>query len=115
MDNTGWKILQGSQAPANGAADATVIAAQGSGTVIRVLRGVISVTTAATGGGGVIALEDGVGGTRFVEIPAAAVGNFYFDFGPEGYALTANTLLNATTDTAVTTQATARVTVIAKV
>lgn len=107
-----YKQVSGTEKPVNGAADKTVIAAQGAGMKIRVQRVVIAVTVAATGGGGEVALEDGAGGTRFVEIDADAVGCYTIDFGEMGYPLTANTLLNATVDGAVTTQASARVTAI---
>lgn len=97
------------------AEDATIIAAQGVGTVIRVQKVFIAVTLAATGGGGFVGLEDGVGGTRFVNISAAALGVYPIDFGDEGFPLTANVLLNATVDGATTNEATATVTIVAKV
>lgn len=106
-----YKQVSGTDKPVNGAVDKTIIAAQGSGKVIRVLTAFIAVTVAATGGGGEVALEDGVNGTRFVEIDADVVGTYMVDFGEMGYPLTANTLLNATVDGGITTQASARVTV----
>lgn len=87
--------------------DATVIAAQGANTVLRLTKAVISVTTAATGGGGAVTLENGVGGTRLVSVPGAAVGVHVIDFGDDGYPLSANTLLNLTVDGATTTEANA--------
>lgn len=111
----GHIVLTGTDKPVNGAVDKTIIAAQGAGKVLRVMKAYISVMVAGTGGGGEVALEDGVGGTRFVELPAAAVGTYSVDFGDDGYPLTANTLLNATVDNAITNQASARVTVVAKV
>lgn len=112
---TNYVVVTGTAAPANGAADATIIAAQGAGKKLHLLRGVICITVAATGGGGLCAIEDGVNGTRYVDVPAATVGFFPFDFGDEGIPMTANTLLNATVDGAITNQASARVTVVCKV
>lgn len=112
---TSYKIVTGTEKPVNGDVDKTIIAAQGANKTIYLLKAHITVTVAATGGGGEVALEDGVGGTRFFEADADAVGHFTLDFGEEGYPLTANTLLNATVDNAVTNQASARVTAIAKV
>ena len=97
------------------AEDRVIITAQGAGSVIRVQKVFIAVTLAATGGLGFVGLEDGVGGTRFVNISASALGVFSIDFGDEGFPLTADTLLNATVDGAATNEATATVTVIAKV
>lgn len=109
MALTSRKIATGSvTADGSGAGtdvDATVILAQGAGTVIRVLRGTIDVVTAATGGGGFASLENGAGGTKFISVPASAVAHFVFDFGDEGYPLSANTLLNLTVDGATTNEA----------
>ncbi len=107
--------LQGTGDAANGAADQTLISAQGAGKTIRLQKGFCSVNVAAAGGGGEVALEDGVGGTRLITADADAVGTFSFDFSPSGYALTTNTLLNLTVDGAATTQATADCTVTATV
>ena len=109
------KGLQGTGDAANGAVDQTLIAAQGAGKTIRLQKGFCSVNVAAAGGGGEVALEDGVGGTRIITADADAVGAFSFDFSPSGYAMTANTLLNLTVDGAATTQATADCTVTATV
>lgn len=109
------KGLQGTGDAANGSADQTLIAAQGAGKVIRLQKGFCSVNVAAAGGGGEMALEDGVGGTRILTVDADAVGAYAFDFSPIGYVLTANTLLNLTVDGAATTQATADCTVTATV
>lgn len=109
------KGLQGTGDAANGSADQTLIAAQGAGKSIRLQKGFCSVNVVATGGGGEVALEDGVGGTRIITADADALGTFSFDFSPSGYALTANTLLNLTVDGAVTNQATADCTVVATV
>lgn len=112
---TNYVVVSGTGKPVNGAVDVTIIAAQGSGKRLFVLYAIVAVTVAATGGGGEVALEDGLGGTRFFEADADALGFYTFDFGEDGYPLTSNTLLNATVDGAVTTQASARVTIIAKV
>lgn len=111
----GGRKMQGNAQAANGSADATIIAAQGAGKVTRVLSGFLSVEVAATGGGGECAIEDGVGGTRIIQVDADAVGAYPFSFGPNGYPMTANTLLNVTVDGAATTQATCSVTATAEV
>jgi len=109
------KILTGTDFPVNGAVDKTIIAAQGAGTVIRVQKVFIGVVVAGTGNTAHVALEDGAGGAKFVDINADAVGSHSVDFGKVGFPLTANTLLNATVDQAGTNQASARVTVVAQV
>lgn len=90
--------------------DETIIAAPGAGKRLLIKRLEITVTVAATGGGGEVAIEDGVGGVRIFEADADAVGVYQIDFGEPGYPLTLNTLLNITVDNAATNQATARAT-----
>lgn len=102
----------GTGEPANGAVDKTILAAPGANRILHVTNVVISVTVAAVGGGGEVALEDGAGGTRFFEADADALGVYVLNYGEFGYPLTANTLLNATVDGAATTQATATVTAV---
>jgi len=99
----------------NGTADATLLDAQGAGKVIRVVAGFVTVHVAAAGTGGKVALEDGVGGTRFFEADANAVGHYVINFGQDGFPLNENTLFNLTVDGAVTTQATARASFVVKV
>lgn len=110
-----WKTVTGTDFPVEGAENKTIIAAQGAGTVIRVQKVFIGVTLAGTGNTSHVALEDGLNGTKFVDINADAVGSHTIDFGEVGFPLTANTLLNATSDQAGTNQASARVTVVARV
>lgn len=100
----------GTAAANNGAADSTVIAAPGANKLLRLVSGIITVTVAAVGGGGLVALEDGVAGTRILQANADTLKEIPFNFGPKGIPLTSNTLLNLTVDTAATTQATANVT-----
>ncbi len=108
-----YQVTNGSDEAADGGADVTIIAAPGSDRVLRVLSGHVTVHVAAAGGGGKVALEDGVGGTRIFEADADAVGHYIINFEPRGYPLTANTLLNLTVDGAATTQATATATLTA--
>jgi hypothetical protein len=87
------------------AGDTTIIAAQGASTKIRVKRVVVSVSTCdATS---VIALEDGVGGSRLWQITCITDedqnGTHVINFGEEGLALSSNTLLNLTIETAAST------------
>lgn len=110
-----FKKTQGTAEADNAGADATVIAAPGANRVLRIMEGYVTVHVAAAGGSGKVALEDGIGGTRFFEGDANAVGHFKLELGPHGFPLTANTLLNLTVDGAVTTQATATATVTAYV
>lgn len=107
--------VQGTAQAANGSADATIIPAPGTNSKISIHSGVCAVEIAAVGGSGEFALEDGVNGTRIFQADADAVGTFSFNFGDEGYDLTANTLLNITVDGAVTTQATASCSVVGEV
>lgn len=106
----GFKQVSGTAQVTDSTADAEVIGAQGAGIITHVCKGLVMVTVAAAGGGGEVALEDGAGNTRFVEVDADAVGVHVIDFGEYGYPLTANRAVNLTTDNAVTTQATARAT-----
>src|SRR3990167_4472968 len=100
-------ITTGTNEALQGAADKTVLAAPGAGKVIRLTKAIISVTVVAASAGGEVALEDGVGGTRFFEADADALGSYQLDFGDEGYPLTADTLLNLTVDGSAGNQATA--------
>lgn len=108
-------LVTGTAEAAQGGADATVIVAQGAGKSLRLLKAVVTVTVAASVAGGEVALEDGVGGTRFFEADADAVGAYRIDFGDAGYPLTANTLLNITVDGSAGNQANARCTAICRV
>ncbi len=101
----GFSQVQGSVAANNGASTGAIIAAQGANKVLRVLRGMVGVTTAAAGAGGLVRLCDGT--TTIMQWDANAVGGFIFEFGDLGYALTANTALNLIVSGAGSTQATA--------
>lgn len=107
-----YPIVSGTAEAVNGDVDKTVLAAPGAGKITRLQHAVISVTVAATGGTGEVALEDGAGGTRIFEADADAVGVYLIDFGDAGYPLTANTVLNLTVDGAGTNQASARCTAV---
>lgn len=97
------KQVNGTASVTTGAATATIIAAQGAGTVLRVTRGVVSVTFAATGATGLIRLCDGT--TTIMQWDANAVMSAAFDFGDAGYPLTANTALALIVSGAGTNQA----------
>ncbi len=111
---TSYQTIAGTSEAAQGTADVTVIAAQ-TGKKLYLLKAVIAVTVVASVAGGEVALEDGVGGTRFFEADADAVGVFNLDFGEEGYPLSTNTLLNITVDGSGGNQASARCTALCKV
>ena len=111
-----YKKIQGTATALQATEEVTVIAAQGIGTVIRVMNVQISVFLAATGSGvGKVALEDGAGGTRFFEASAEALIHYSLDYGEDGFDLTANTALIVTVDAATTNEASVRVTAICKV
>ena len=109
-DNT-LKVNGTGQAVNSTAEEVTLIAAPGAGKRIYVQNVVINIILAATGATGMLALEDGSGGTRFIEASADALGGFCIDFGSPGYPLSLNTLLNLTVDGAGTNEATVRATV----
>lgn len=115
MPNIHEKINGQSDLAADGDVDKTVIAAQGSGSKLRIRSGVIAVTVAANGTNGIAALEDGAGGTKLVVFSAGVIGNTAFDFGENGPVLSDNTLLNLTVEGAGTTQGSARIMVVADV
>lgn len=112
MDRTGYKFLSGTDLATNASADKTIIDAQGAGKTIRLVGGTVTVTTAAVGGGGVVKLENGVNGTVIWQADANALGHYVLDYSDMGYPLTENTLLNLTVDSAATTQASARATLV---
>jgi len=114
MTIQGYRIVTGTAEAAQGAADAEVIAAI-TGKTLRLMKAVVSVTVVAASAGGEVALEDGVGGTRFFEADADALGVYRLDFGSEGYPLTSGTKLNLTVDGSGGNQATARCTAVCKV
>ena len=109
----GGVIRSGSASVTDGGADETVIGAPGADKKLRLLKGIITITVAAIGGGGEVALEDGVGGSNIIRANADTIKEIPFDFGPRGLPLTANTLLNVTVDSAVTTEASASVSAVA--
>ena len=105
------KFVSGTGDAAQGSADQTIIAAQGTGKKIFVQKGYVSVVLVAASAGGEVALEDGVGGTRFFEADADALGVYPFVFGEPGFPLSADTLLNLTVDGSAGNQATANATI----
>ena len=103
--------VNGTDVATNAAPDKTIFAAPATGS-LRLCRGSISVLVAAVGGGGEAVLEDGLNGTKILRVAAPTTREFAFDFGDDGYPLTAMTLLNLTVEGAVTTQATAQCTAV---
>ena len=110
-----YRKTEGTAQASNSATDATVIAAPGSGKVLRVLSITVQVVVSASGGDGTASVEDGVGGTQIFRVNADAPGTHTINFPEPGYPLTANTLLNGTVEGAATTQATARFTAMANI
>ncbi len=110
------KHVSGTGEALDGAVDKEIIAAPGANKRLYIQHIAITTTLGGADSGGEIALEDGVGGTRFIEIAADAgdvtsPGVFRFYFGEPGYPLSLNTALNLTVDGDGTTEATARATV----
>lgn len=110
-----FRIVTGTAEAADGSADQAVIASPGAGNKLRLISVVVAVTVVAVGGSGEVALEDGANGTRLFEADADALGVYRHYFGEDGYPLTSATALNLTVDGAITTQATARCTAVAKI
>jgi hypothetical protein len=102
-----YQQVSGTASVSDGSANSCAISTPSiSGAIIFVTDAVVWVSTAAAGGGGEIALEDGVDGTRIFEMDADAVGTEYFHFEDPGLPITADVCLNLTVDGAITTQAT---------
>src|SRR3990167_2689116 len=96
----------GNRTATNAEQNKTILSAPGANKRLKLCYAIVYVDTAATGGTGEVALEDGSGGTSIFRADADAEGTFRIDFGKEGYPLSENTVLNLTVDSAVTTQAT---------
>ena len=116
MSDSPRQKIQGTATVSDGAATAAILASQGGVKKIRLKFAIITVTTAAVGGTGLISLKDG--STVIISVDADAVGTHVLAFGdhPEmGYDLTAATALNVVAEGAGTTQATASAVAIATV
>lgn len=109
MSEQMYRRVNGKANVNNGAASATVIAAQGTGKVIRLTWGVVTITVAATGGGGLVSIKDGT--TVIQSYPANTLDTYYIEYGDDGFPLTANSALNIVVEGAATTQATAFISV----
>lgn len=108
------KRVSGTAVAADGAVDATVIAAPGAGKRIYVRSIALMITVGGADAGGIVALEDGLGGTPFIQVDAdadTADKTHNFNFSEPGFPLSINTLLNITTSGDGTTEATGRATV----
>ena len=106
--------VSGTGTAADGAVDATVIAAPGANKTIYLQHAVIFVTVGGADAGGRVALEKGVGVAVIWSVDACAgslpLQSVHYSWGEPGYPLTANTLLNVTTSGDGTTEATGIVT-----
>lgn len=106
-----YPIVSGSGNVNNGAATVAVIAGPGASKLNRLTAGVISVTVAATAGGGRITLKDGT--TVIQSWDANAITNYQFNYGENiGYPLSANSALNLVAEGAAGNQATAYASVV---
>lgn len=102
---SGLSQVQGNGSATNGGTTTSLIAAQGAGKVLRILKGSISVYLAATGATGLVRLCDGT--TTIMQWDGNAVMSDSFDFGDVGYPITANTALQLIVSGAGTNQASA--------
>lgn len=106
----GYKILGGNATVTNSGATGTVITCPtsqipGATAKLYLIGGNISVTTAATGGGGVVNILDG--STVIFSVPAAAAGSFQVYFGESGYPMTPGNNITISVTGAVSNQASA--------
>jgi hypothetical protein len=92
----------------NGSAGPTAVLAAVTNKTIVVMQFTISVTTAATGGGGVVNVLDGT--TAVWTFDANTVGNIVVNLGNRGYVLTQGNALQISVTGAITLQATANIT-----
>lgn len=100
-----YVLLNGSGSVTNASQTLAIIAAPTAGQAIRLTAGVLAITVAATGGGGIVSLKDG--STVIQSWDANAISNFQFTYGEGiGYPLTAGNALNLVVSAAVTNQAT---------
>lgn len=99
-----YPLVSGATSVTNATATNAIIAAQ-TGKTIRVTAIILSVTTASSGGTGIVSIQDG--STTIIQFSAAAVMNMQVNLGDQlGYPLTSGNALNVVVSGA-TTQATA--------
>ena len=101
-----YPLISAAASVTNGAPSVAAIAAPGAGRKNVIAWGVLTISLAATGGGGVVSLKDG--STVLCSFPAAAVNVFYVQLGDNGYYMSANSALNLVAESAVTNQASAQ-------
>ena len=106
-------LTQGSTAVSEADQSNELIAAPGAGKSLRLIGGVVCVTLAATGGGGLVSIKDGT--TVIFSANASAVGATPFYFGEQGYLVTANAAINVVAEVATTNEASGNVAAVAKV
>ena len=107
----GLTVLTGNGSANNAGATTSIIASPGATKVIRVMKGVVSVTTAAAGGGGLVRICDGT--TTIMQWDANAVKGYTFDYGDIGFPLTAGNAFQLIVSGAGVTQATANIMAVA--
>ncbi len=103
----GFTQVKGNGTAAQGSATTSIIAAQTAPANIRITRGVISVTVAATGATGLVRICDGA--TTIQQWDANAISAYKFDFGDTGYPLTAGNAFQLIVSGAGGNQATANI------
>lgn len=101
------QLGSGNKTVTDGAAGPVAVLAAVTGRTIIVMGAVLNVTTAATGGSGVVNILDGT--TVLASFEADASGYYPIDFGNRGYPLTQGNAFQVSVTSAVTTQASANI------
>jgi hypothetical protein len=100
-----YQIVSGTGTANNATPTVALIAAQGAGKVIRITAYIITVTTAATGGSGIVSFKDGT--TTLMSWDANALMNSQVNLGEGiGYPISANSAFNLVAENAGGNQAT---------
>lgn len=108
-DLSQYKLLtSGKITVAQGSAGPTAVLSAVSGKTIILMGGIIAITVAATGGGGVVNILDGSTVLQLFDANTIAE-TYYLNFGNRGYPLTQGNAFQISVTTAVTNQATANI------
>src|SRR3990167_2267762 len=103
-----YSQFDGSGELSDEAGSVDIVANPGSVTYLNIERGSISISKAASGGGGYIRIQDTLG-TKIYEVNADGVKDFSFDWGDEGKQVGPGVGIQVVTAGAQTSQASAAV------